>query len=80
MTSTPFVIAEVFGLGGPEVAAIAILAILKLAVMVLVGVVIFRAVAGRGRTVFSRYCPHCGRGLTQQMEAPICSYCGQQLP
>ena len=28
----------------------------------------------------SRSCPQCGRVLTQQANAPFCSYCGNRLP
>ena len=69
-----FVIAGIFGLGGPEVVAI-----MMLALMLVGGSVLFIRLAG-GRTGINRYCPHCGRGLTQQMDAPLCSYCGQRLP
>ena len=34
----------------------------------------------RRRAQYARYCPKCGRGLTQQMDAPVCSYCGERLP
>jgi hypothetical protein len=69
-----FVSAGIFGLGGPEVAALLIL--------LLVGFLVVRVTASpagnRGR--FSRYCPKCGRGLTQQADAPFCGYCGDRLP
>ena len=71
MISMPFVIAGLIGLGGPEVAALLVLTMAVFAI---------RAVTRQRRTVYNRYCPHCGKGLTQQMDAPFCSYCGQRLP
>jgi len=73
-----YVVAAMLGLGGPEVAAIFILS------LILFGGPIFAIVMvvsrAKRRTGFSRYCPKCGRGLTQQVDAPFCSYCGQRLP
>lgn len=72
-----FLMAGMFGLGGPEVLAILVLFSI-LVVPVLVVVLIVKAV--RKPAPFSRYCPKCGRGLSQQADAPFCSYCGDRLP
>ena len=72
-----FVLAGLFGLGGPEVAALLVL-LGKIAVLIVVVVLIAKAVSKPNR--YSRYCPKCGRGLTQQMDAPFCGYCGERLP
>jgi hypothetical protein len=72
-----FVLAGMFGLGGPEIAALFVL-LATIAVPVAVVVLIVNAVGKRNR--YSRYCPKCGRGLTQQTDAPFCSYCGDRLP
>ena len=66
------------GLGGPEVLAILVLGGLMIAGLVGVVGLIARAVTKKDR--ISRYCPKCGRGLTQQLDAPFCSYCGNRLP
>lgn len=68
-----FVVAGIFGLGGPEV-----LALLVLILVLVVGRRLMKPLAGR--EAFTRYCPKCARGLTQQADAPLCSYCGNRLP
>jgi hypothetical protein len=72
-----FVAAGVFGLGGPEIAAVVVL-LGSIALPVAVVVLIVKAVSKPNR--YSRYCPKCGRGLTQQADAPFCSFCGERLP
>ena len=64
------------GLGGPEVAAILVLVLISAPAAILM--LIVKVV--RKPAPYSRYCPKCGRGLTQQMDAPFCSYCGERLP
>jgi predicted amidophosphoribosyltransferase len=68
------VVAGMFGIGGPEVMALLILA------LVLVFTVGLRWGNSRKRDSFSRFCPKCGRGLSQPADAPFCSYCGARLP
>jgi len=72
-----FVVAGIFGLGGPEVLAIMVLLLVLVGPIVAVTMIVSRA---KRRTGFSRYCPKCGRGLTQQVDAPFCSYCGERIP
>lgn len=72
-----FVLAGLFGLGGPEIAALVVL-LGTIAVPIVVVVLIAKAVRNPNR--YSRCCPKCGRGLTQQVDAPFCSYCGDRLP
>ena len=75
------VIAGLYGLGGPEVAVLLAL----LALLIFLGfpgaavVLVIYFVRSR-RPGFTRYCPACGRGLTQAAEAPFCAYCGKQMP
>ena len=66
-----FLVAGLFGLGGPEIAALAVTAVVLMVRGILAGL--------QPRAVYSRYCRKCGRGLTQQPEAPFCAYCGQKL-
>jgi rRNA maturation endonuclease Nob1 len=66
----PLIVAGMFGIGGPEVMAVLILGCIAFAI---------RKNVKRPNT-FSRYCPQCGRGLTQQPDAPFCGYCGNRLP
>jgi hypothetical protein len=70
--------AGMVGLGGPEIAAILVLFSILVAVPILVVVLIVKVV--RRPAQFSRYCPKCGRGLSQQADAPFCGYCGDRLP
>ena len=71
-----FLVAGLFGLGGPEIAALAVTGLVVTAVVLMVRGIL----AGlQPRAVYSRYCRKCGRGLTQQPEAPFCAYCGQKL-
>ena len=62
--------AGMFGLGLPEVMALLIPTLLVVLIMRIV----------RRPTAPSRYCAKCGRGLTQPLDAPFCSYCGNKLP
>jgi len=70
-------VAGIFGLGGPEVAALLVLSVV-VAVPVLIVVLIMKVI--RKPTAPSRYCPKCGRGLTQPPDALFCSFCGNRLP
>jgi hypothetical protein len=72
-----FLVAGVFGLGGPEIAALLVL-MTVVAVPACVVVLIVKAVKKPNR--ISRFCPKCGRGLTQEAGAPFCCYCGNRLP
>jgi hypothetical protein len=69
---------RLFGLGGPEIAAVLVLGVLKFAIPIAIVVLIVK-MATRPKTL-SRYCPQCGRGLTQAADAPFCGYCGARLP
>jgi hypothetical protein len=70
---TALEVAGLIGLGGPEVAALLVLGIVA-AVVVLIMKVIRKPAAP------SRYCPKCGRGLTQPPDALFCGFCGNRLP
>jgi uncharacterized membrane-anchored protein len=70
-------VAGLFGLGGPEIAALLVLAMV-VAVPVLIVVLIVNVV--RKPAAASRYCPKCGRGLTQPPDALFCGFCGDRLP
>ena len=63
------VMAGFFGFGMPEVMSLVVLAL-----------VIYGVSRLLRRPGFSRFCPKCGRGLTQPADAPFCSYCGNHLP
>lgn len=69
----PFVVAGMFGLGGPEVLVVFL-------VLLLIIFLIGRAVGKSKIKQFSRFCPKCGRGLDQPKDASCCAYCGFQLP
>ena len=70
-------IAGILGLGVPEIAFILLL-FAGLSLPALIAVMIFARMSHRGGP--TRFCPACGRGLTQAMDAPFCSYCGVRLP
>ena len=72
-----FIVAGLFGLGGPEIAA---LLVLMTVVAVPVGIVVLIVKAVSKPRQISRFCPKCGRGLTQEATAPFCCYCGNRLP
>ena len=69
--------AGMFGLGGPSIAALLVLTMV-VAAPILCVVLIMKVI--RKPTAPSRYCPKCGRGLTQPVDAPFCGYCGNRLP
>jgi rRNA maturation endonuclease Nob1 len=71
-----FLVAGMFGLGGPELAALAMTGLAVTAVVLMVRG--FQA-GLRPRAGYSRHCGKCGHGLTQQPDAPFCAYCGQNL-
>jgi len=69
LSITAFFLGALGGLGFPE--------LLVLALIVMAVVFVSRMAAGRNRP--TRYCRSCGRGLTQPLDAPFCSYCGQRI-
>ena len=62
------------GLGLPEL----IFLVLFFGVPTAVVMVVVSVVRNR-RPGFTRFCTSCGRGLTQQADAPLCCYCGIRL-
>jgi hypothetical protein len=69
------IVAGLFGLGGPEIIALLVLCLI-VGVPVLVVVLIVKAVTGKKQVL--RYCPKCGRGLTEP-GVVFCSFCGANL-
>jgi len=68
-------LAGLFGIGGPEI--LLLLALFCVGVPILLVVLIVKAAAGKKQVL--RYCPKCGRGLTEP-GVVFCSFCGSKLP
>jgi uncharacterized membrane protein YtjA (UPF0391 family) len=71
-------VAGLFGFGGPELAALLTTLLTVVALPVLIVVLIVRVT--RKPAAPSRYCPKCGRGLIQPLDAQFCCYCSNRLP
>jgi rRNA maturation endonuclease Nob1 len=59
-------------IGSPQIVVIVVI----LAILIL-GIGIPRG--GSNKQEFTRYCPKCGKGLSQPDDAPYCAYCGARL-